>query len=179
MDNKSIDPSNNKVALVKVETKSLASDISTLIDPSNIINALDKRVADAKSSEESSEECSAAMEARRQALVFAKEIRQLNYLQQVSDFQLQQAKQKAISQNWQQIGAIVASIAIGIFLFPTSQLGGLLFLILGLAKPLGYSLVEVANLFDSLRGFPKDLGEITLDGSEQINKDEEPKNARP
>ena len=172
MDNKSVDPS-FKGAIVKVETKSQASDISIIID------AVDKRIIEA----ETMEECEKAIDLRRKVNELDKEIRLLNYSQQLSEAQLQQAQQKAISQNWQQVGAIVASIIVGTFLFPISQQAGLLFLVIGLAKPLGYSLVEIASLLDSLnslKGFTKDSAKIMIDGSEQINKqDEESGNARP
>jgi hypothetical protein len=74
--------------------------------------------------------------------------------------------------------AVTVSIATGIYLLPTVPLAGLLFLILGLAKPLGYSLGEIGNFIDSLKGFPEDSDKLLLNAEEQVQT-EESKDARP
>ena len=51
-------------------------------------------------------------------------------------------------------------------------------MILGLAKPLGYSLGEIGELFDGLTGFPKDSNKLLSNGNERDIQSEEPKNAR-
>ncbi|OUC15583.1 MAG: hypothetical protein B0A82_06485 [Alkalinema sp. CACIAM 70d] len=107
------------------------------------------------------------------------ETRRLNYAQKSAEIQLQQAQQKDTFQRGQQIAAITISIAAGIYLLQTIPLAGLLFLILGLAKPLGYSLGEIGNFLDSLKGFPKDSDKILLDEEEQADQAEESKDARP
>jgi len=106
------------------------------------------------------------------------ETKRLTYAQKSSEIQLQQAQQKVILQNGQQIGAIVASVIIGAVILPTVPLGGLLFLILGLAKPLGYSLGEIGVFLDSLKSLPKDADKILAKENEQIDQIEESKDAR-
>jgi hypothetical protein len=106
------------------------------------------------------------------------ETRRLNYAQKSAEIQLQQAERKDIFQRGQQIAAVTVSIATGIYLLPTIPLAGLLFLILGLAKPLGYSLGEIGNFIDSLKGFPEDSDKLLLNAEEQVQT-EESKNARP
>ena len=168
MDNKLISPS-SKGTIVKIEAQSEISDIDVYKE------VLSNRFMEANTSED----CEKLLVLRQRVQELDVETRRLNYAQKLAEVQLQQAQQKAFLQNGQQIGAIVASITIGAFLLPTFPLGGLLFLILGLAKPLGYSLGEIGNFLDSLKGFPKDSNEIMIDGSEENNKDEESRNARP
>lgn len=107
------------------------------------------------------------------------EDRRLNYAQKSAEVQLQQAQQKDLIQRGQQIAAISISICAGIYLLQTIPLAGLLFLILGLAKPLGYSLGEIGNFLDNLKGFPKDSNKLLSDDKEQVDQAEEPKDARP
>lgn len=106
------------------------------------------------------------------------ETRRLNYAQKSAEVQLQQAQQKDVFQRGQQIAAITISIAAGIYLLQTVPLAGLLFLILGLAKPLGYSLGEIGSFLDSLKGFPKDSDKLLSDEEEQAKQVEESKDAR-
>jgi hypothetical protein len=106
------------------------------------------------------------------------ETRRLNYAQKSAEIQLQQAERKDVFQRGQQIVAVTVSIATGIYLLPTVPLAGLLFLILGLAKPLGYSLGEIGNFIDSLKGFPEDSDKLLLNAEEQVQT-EESKDARP
>ncbi|NMG20814.1 hypothetical protein [Brasilonema bromeliae] len=107
------------------------------------------------------------------------EVRRLDYAERSAEIQLQQAQQKALLQRGQQIVAIIISIAAGLYLLQTLPLAGLLFLILGLAKPLGYSLGEIGNFLDSLKGFPKDSDKLLSDGKEQRDQAEESRDARP
>jgi tetrahydromethanopterin S-methyltransferase subunit G len=83
--------------------------------------------------------------------------RRLDYAEKSSEIQLQEVKQKAVFQRVQQAIASLSSVCIGIYFIQITPLPGLLFLILGLARPLGYSLGEISNLLDGLKGFPKDL----------------------
>ena len=105
--------------------------------------------------------------------------RRLNYAQKSAEVQLEQAQRKDLIQRGQQIAAITISIAAGIYLLQTIPLAGLLFLILGLAKPLGYSLGEIGNFLDNLKGFPKDSDKLLSDEEEQVDQAEESKDARP
>mgnify|MGYP000019862666 FL=1 len=104
--------------------------------------------------------------------------RQLNYTQQSADAQLFETKQKAIFQRSQQVVASVISVGIGIYFIQALPLAGLLFLILGLARPLGYSLGEIGELFDGLTGFPRDSNKLLSNGNERDIQSEESKNAR-
>ena len=88
------------------------------------------------------------------------EARRLDYAERSAEIQLKQVQQKALIQRGQQIAAITISIAAGIYLLQTIPLAGLLFLVLGLAKPLGYSLGEIGDFLDSLKGFPKDSEQL-------------------
>ncbi|MHC5673089.1 hypothetical protein [Nostoc sp.] len=105
--------------------------------------------------------------------------RRLNYAQKSAEIQLQQAQQKDILQRGQQIAAITISIAAGIYFIQTIPLAGLLFLTLGLAKPLGYSLGEIGNFLDSLKGFPKESDKLLSDEKEPRVQAEESRDARP
>ncbi len=105
--------------------------------------------------------------------------RRLNYAQKSTEAQLQQAQQKDLIQRGQQIAAISISVCAGIYLLQTIPLAGLLFLILGLAKPLGYSLGEIGNFLDNLKGFPKDSNKLLSDDKEQVDQTEESKDERP
>ncbi len=89
------------------------------------------------------------------------------------EMQLQQARQKDLLQRWLQITAITISIASGLYLLQTIPLAGLLFLILGLTKPLGYSLGEVGNFLDSLNGSPKNSDELLSNKEKQTDQSEE------
>ena len=104
--------------------------------------------------------------------------RQLNYTQQSAEVQLQKAQEKDIFQRNQQMAASVFSVGIGVLLIQTVPLAGLLFLILGLAKPLGYSLGEIGDFLDGLKGFSKDSNEVLYNGKDKDNQSEEQKNGR-
>ena len=93
--------------------------------------------------------------------------RRLDYAEKSAEIQLKQSKQKAIIQSCLQIAAIIISIAAGVYLLPTLPLAGLLFLILGLAKPLGYSLGEIGDLLDNLKGFPNNSDKLLSNEKEQ------------
>ena len=107
------------------------------------------------------------------------EDRRLDYAQKSAEIQLQEAKQKANFQRGQQIVASIVSVGIGIYSLQALPLAGLLFLILGLAKPLGYSLGEISGLLDGLKGFFRDSNEILPNEEEKEIQSEEPGNARP
>lgn len=91
------------------------------------------------------------------------EDRRLDYAQKSAELKLQEVKQKANFQRGQQIIASIASIGIGICFWQAMPLAGLLFIILGLAKPLGYSLEEISGLINGLKGFFIDSNQILSD----------------
>lgn len=100
--------------------------------------------------------------------------RELNHAQQSAEFQLE----KDIFQRRQQVIASVISVGIGICFIQTFPLAGLLIVILGLAKPLGYSLGEIGELFNDLKGFSKNSNKLQSNSNDQDIQSEEPKNAR-
>lgn len=105
--------------------------------------------------------------------------RRLDYAEKSAEIQLQEAKQKALFQRSQQVVASLISVSIRIYFIQAVPLAGLLFLILGLARPLGYSLGEISGLLDGLKGFLKDSDELLSNGKEQEMESEEAKDARP
>jgi hypothetical protein len=105
--------------------------------------------------------------------------RRLDYAEKSAEIQLQEAKQKALFQRSQQVVASLISVSIGIYFIQAVPLAGLLFLILGLARPLGYSLGEISSLLDGLKGFLKDSDELLSNSKEQEMESEEAKDARP
>jgi hypothetical protein len=125
------------------------------------------------------EECEKLMNLRQKLQELDVEDRRLDYAQQSAELQLQEAKQKAIFQRGQQIVASVVSVGVGIYFLQALPLAGLLFLILGLARPLGYSLAEIGGLLDGLKGFPKDSDQLLSNGEEKEIQSQEPSNARP
>lgn len=124
------------------------------------------------------EECDRLIKVRQTIQELDRNNRQLNYTEQSAKAQLVETQQKATFQRRQQVIASVISVGIGIYFIQALPLAGLLFLILGLAKPLGYSLGEIGELFDGLTGFPKDSNKLLSNGNEQDIQSEEPKNAR-
>lgn len=118
------------------------------------------------------------IELRQEIHELERKERQLNYIQQSAEVQLQKAQEKDIFQRNQQMVASVFSVGIGVLLIQTVPLAGLLFLILGLAKPLGYSLGEIGDFLDGLRGFSKDSNELLYNGKDKDNQSEEQKNGR-
>ncbi|OYQ63558.1 hypothetical protein B9G53_16410 [Pseudanabaena sp. SR411] len=125
------------------------------------------------------EECERLIDLRQKIQELDVKDRRLDYAQQSAEIQLQEAKQKAIFQRGQQIVASVVSVGVGIYFLQAVPLAGLLFLVLGLARPLGYSLEEISGFLDRLKGFPKDSDELLSYGEEKGIQSEEPKNARP
>lgn len=106
------------------------------------------------------------------------ESRRLDYAEKSAQIQLQESKQKAVFQRGQQIVSGVISVGIGIYFMQSLPLAGLLFLILGLAKPLGYSLGEIGDLLDGLKGFPNDSDNLLSNRKDQDSQSEEVKDAR-
>ncbi|MEA5550632.1 hypothetical protein VB713_06515 [Anabaena cylindrica UHCC 0172] len=104
--------------------------------------------------------------------------RRLNYAQKSAEVHLQEVKQKALFQRGQQTIAIIISVSVGLYFLQYFPLAGLLFLILGLARPLGYSLGEISVLVDGLKGFPKNSNELLSDAKEKDNQSEESIDAR-
>lgn len=145
------------IGTVKVEPQSNISDIDVYKD------VLSNRFMEAKTVEDYEK----IIVLRQRLQELDAETKRLNYAQKSSEIQLQQAQQKVVLQNGQQIGAIVASVVIGAVILPTVPLGGLLFLILGLAKPLGYSLGEIGVFLDSIKGLPKDADKVLAKKNEQ------------
>ena len=124
------------------------------------------------------EECDRLIKVRQTIQELDRNNRQLNYTEQSAKAQLVETQQKATFQRRQQVIASVISVGIGIYFIQALPLAGLLFLILGLAKPLGYSLGEIGELFDGLKGFAKDSNKLLSNGNDRDIQSEEPKNAR-
>jgi hypothetical protein len=125
------------------------------------------------------EECENLIELRQKIQELDTDSRRLDYAEKSAEIQLQEAKQKVLFQRSQQIVASVVSVGIGIYFIQAIPLAGLLFLILGLARPLGYSLGEISSLLDGLKGFPKDSDELLSNRKDQESQSEEARNARP
>jgi hypothetical protein len=125
------------------------------------------------------EECERLIELRQKVQELDTESRRLDYAEKSAEIQLQEAKQKALFQRSQQVVASIISVSIGIYFIQAVPLAGLLFLILGLARPLGYSLGEISSLLDGLKGFPKDSDELLSNGKEREIQSEEARDARP
>ncbi len=106
------------------------------------------------------------------------ESRRLDYAEKSAQIQLQESKQKAVFQRGQQIVSGAVSVGLGIYFMQSLPLAGLLFLILGLAKPLGYSLGEISDLLDGLKGFPNDSDNLLSNRKDQDSQSEEVKDAR-
>lgn len=128
---------------------------------------------------ETAEECEKIMDLRQKLQELDVEDRRLNYTQQSAELQLREVTQKSMFQRGQQIVASVISVSVGVYCLQALPLAGLLFLILGLARPLGYSLAEVSDLLDGLKGFPKDSDELISNGEDKGIQSQEPSNARP
>lgn len=126
-----------------------------------------------------SEECEKLIGLRRKVQDLDIESRRLDYAEKSAEIQLQEAKQKALFQRGQQVVASAVSVGIGIYFIQAVPLAGLLFLILGLARPLGYSLGEISGLLDGLKGFPKNSDELLSNGKERESQSEEARDARP
>lgn len=152
--------------IVKRETQ---SDIQTYKE------VLGERFALAKTAEE----CEKLIELRQKIQKLDTESRRLDYAEKSAEIQLQEAKQKSLYQRSQQVVASIISVCIGLYFIQAVPLAGLLFLILGLARPLGYSLGEISGLLDGLKGFPKNSDELLFNGKEQESQSEEVEDARP
>jgi hypothetical protein len=101
------------------------------------------------------------------------EDRRLDYAQQSAEIKLKDARQRSSFQRIQQAAASLTSISIGIYFLQALPLAGLLFLILGLAKPLGYSLGEISEFLDGLKGFSKDSEELVFGENGKEAKEKE------
>jgi ABC-type multidrug transport system fused ATPase/permease subunit len=125
-----------------------------------------------------SEELDRLIQQRRKIQELDREASQLNYEKELAKIQIQDAKQKAIFQRTQQVVASVVSIIIGLYFMQALPLASLLFLVLGLARPLGYSLGEISDLFGGLTGFTKDSEKLLSKDNIQGIQSEEPTNER-
>jgi ABC-type multidrug transport system fused ATPase/permease subunit len=125
-----------------------------------------------------SEELDRLIQQRRKIQELDREASQLNYAKELAKIQIQDAKQKAIFQRSQQVVASVVSIIIGLYCMQVFPLASLLFLVLGLARPLGYSLGEISELFGGLTGFSKESDKIISNENIQEIQSEEPTNER-
>jgi hypothetical protein len=125
------------------------------------------------------EECERLIELRQKVQELDTESRRLDYAEKSAEIQLRETKQKPLFQRSQQVVASVVSVGIGIYFIQAVPFAGLLFLILGLARPLGYSLGEIGGLLDGLKGFPGDSDELLSNGKEQEIQSEEARDERP
>lgn len=124
------------------------------------------------------EECENLIGLRQKIQGLDLESRRLHYAEKSAQIQLQESKQKAVFQRGQQIVSGAISVSLGIYFMQSLPLAGLLFLILGLAKPLGYSLGEISDLLDGLKGFPNDSDNLLSNRKDQDSQSEEVKDAR-
>ncbi len=138
------------------------------------IQAYEKILVERAEQSETPEELEKWIELRQEVHKLDRNNRQLNYTQQSAEFQFE----KDIFQRRQQVIASVISVGIGICFIQTFPLAGLLIVILGLAKPLGYSLGEIGELFNGLTGFSKNSNKLQSNSNDQDIQSEEPKNAR-
>ncbi|MCW6053624.1 hypothetical protein K4039_27130 [Lyngbya sp. CCAP 1446/10] len=125
-----------------------------------------------------SEEFDRLIEQRRKIQELDREASQLNYAKELGEIKIQDAKQKAIFQRSQQVVASVVSIIIGLYFMQAFPLASLLFVVLGLARPLGYSLGEISELFGGLTGFSKESDKLLSNDNIQEIQSKEPTNDR-
>lgn len=138
------------------------------------IQAYGKLLVERAEQSETPEEFEKWIKLRQEVYKLDRNHRQLDYAQQSAEFQFE----KDIFQRRQQVIASVISVGIGICFIQTFPLAGLLIVILGLAKPLGYSLGEIGELLDDLTGFSKNSNKLQSNSNDQDIQSEEPKNAR-
>lgn len=103
------------------------------------------------------EECKEIILLSKEVQDLAIQRRREEEAQKLADRQLQDSIRSIQFQRTQQVVASVVSIGIGLYCLSTVPLAGLLLLILGLAKPLGYSLGEVGSLLDGFNGRSRKL----------------------
>jgi hypothetical protein len=120
-----------------------------------------------------SEELDRLIQQRRKIQELDREASQLNYAKELAKIKIQDAKQKGIFQRSQQVVASVVSIIIGLYFMQAFPLASLLFLVLGLARPLGYSLGEISELLGGLTGFSQESDKLLSNGNEQEIRSEE------
>ena len=137
-------------------------------------DVLSEKFASAKTPEE----CATLISLRQEVQALDIEARRLEYAEKSANIQLQEAKQATFFQRIQQTVASISALGIGVVLLQSYPLASLLFLILGLAKPLGYSLGEVNELLSGIKGFPKDPDSIVSDKIKQEFQQEEVKDVR-
>ena len=130
---------------------------------------LSDRFAEAKSAEEYER----ILELRRIVQQLDVETRKLDFAEKSAEIQLKEAERQNLLQQSQQVVASIASIGVGIYFLQSIPLAGLLFLILGLAKPLGYSLSEIGRLLDRLKGFPKISDDFLNNSQEREDSENE------
>lgn len=104
--------------------------------------------------------------------------RQLEYAQESAELQLKEAKQKAVFQRSQQVVASIFSVGIGLYLIQFFPLASLLFLVLGLARPLGYSLGEISVFLGGMTGFFNGSDKFIYNDTKEDIQSKEPTNAR-
>jgi hypothetical protein len=106
-----------------------------------------------------------------------KNVQEIEYDQKSAEIQLQKASLQLI----EQVVARVVAVGFGLYfiLLQHSSLVGLLFVILGLATPLGHSLTEISKLLDGLKGFTKDSDKLLSNGKEQEKQSQEIRDERP
>lgn len=125
------------------------------------------------------EECERLIYLRQKVQELDTEDRRLDFAQKSAETQLQETQNKVRFERGQRSVAGLISVGIGIYFLQAFPLAALLFLILGLAKPLGYTLKEVTNLFNDLRGISKkDSNEPVSGNDDQENQIGEIKNAK-
>ncbi|NJK69538.1 MAG: hypothetical protein HC941_26145 [Microcoleus sp. SU_5_3] len=118
------------------------------------------------------------IELRQKVQELDKKARQLEYAQESAELQLKEAKQKAVFQRSQQVVSSIVAVGIGLYLIQFYPLASLLFLVLGLARPLGYSLGEIGELLGGMTGFFNGSDKLLYNDPEEDIQSEDSTNAR-
>ena len=137
-------------------------------------DTLDKQVAESRTVKELEK----LIELRGKLQKLDIENSKLNHANKWAKMQIEDKKQKNTFQRSQQVFASVASVVIGLYFMQALPLASLLFLVLGLARPLGYSLGEISDLFGGLTGFSKEPNKLLSNENIQEIQSEEPTNER-
>ena len=119
------------------------------------------------------EECEKLLKLRQKVHLLDSESRQLNYAEESAQSQLQQTRQESKNQQIQQNIAMVFSVGFGVYLLHEFSFAGLLLVILGLTKPLGYSLNEIGGFIDNLKDLSIKSSEFMINKKNKMGEDED------
>lgn len=125
---------------------------------------LQERYAEAKTSEERND----ILTELQTVQVIDKENRQIQFSEEAAKRQMQQWEKQSIFQRWTQVGGCLSALGIGLYCLQAAPLAGLLFLILGVAGPLGYELGDIGSLFQQLKGIPENRNNLDDFNSDDV-----------